>query len=190
MEPRERSFKVKLWRHEVNIRFAYIFWLDWARDMGEAPKCSPHLGASNDMRHDLLKSPRDLPWPWPEVKCLTWPFEVNEHMVRFVSTRQTRWYPYICSIFQNEKVIRGERFRSKTAILTLVTSEGQTLDLRSNLTTCCRCGIQLSFECRFAICSISYSFWDNGSFPKQCSRIAKKLENFAIFGLRRPQFWR
>ena len=35
---------------------------------------------------------------------------------------------------QDEKVIRGVRFRPKTAFLTSVTSGGQTVDLRSILT--------------------------------------------------------
>ena len=50
-------------------------------------------------------------------------------LVRFVSTRQTRWYlvlpTYIIAVLlKMKKVIRGEIFRSKTVFLSSVTSGG------------------------------------------------------------------
>ena len=82
------------------------------------------------MQHDLVRSPFDLDLRSKNEVDLS-----RLYIVIFVSTRQTRWELYYCFVYKNEKVIRGERFRSKTAFLTSVTSGGPlTVDLRSNLT--------------------------------------------------------
>ena len=67
--------------------FAYNLWTDEPRRMKLTPSHSPGPSASFDMHFTY----RDLIWPWPEVKCWPWPFEVNMGIFRFVSTRETQW---------------------------------------------------------------------------------------------------
>ena len=54
---------------------------------------------------------------------------VQIYMVRFVSTRQTRWYHYYWCNFQNEKVIREKLFRSKQFFLLWWAVEANRLTL-------------------------------------------------------------
>ena len=75
--------------------FAYNFWLEWDRDLELVLKCSPCPGASNDIQHDLVRSPFDL-----DLRLkISWPFEVTIYIVRFVPTRQNRWYLYYSCIY-------------------------------------------------------------------------------------------
>ena len=81
------------------------------------------------MHHDLVRSPIALDQKSKNEAALSWLSYIV--IVRFVSTRQTRWYLCYCSTMhiskvknEKEKIIRGERFRSKTAFLNSVTSGG------------------------------------------------------------------
>ena len=77
-----------------------------------ALKCSPCPDASNDVQHDLGRSHFDLDLR-SKMKLTFRGYGIYSS----IRLDKTRWYLYYCCTYQNEKVIRGQRLRSKTAFL-------------------------------------------------------------------------
>ena len=69
-----------------NTFFASNVW--WSRDraVGLVPMCFFRRDASTDMQHDLSGLPRDLTWPWHEVKF--WYYFFRSTCIYFDASRR------------------------------------------------------------------------------------------------------
>ena len=56
---------------------------------------------------------RVRPWPWPEVKFLTWPFKVKLYIIRRSQTRETRCWQNKYCVFTESKAIAEKLFSQK-----------------------------------------------------------------------------
>ena len=110
--------------------FANNFRLKRDTDMQLISLCFPRRDASDDMQHALFGWTRDLDLRSNFDLDL---LGVKKHILRRVSTRETRWCHCPCSIFLVSKVIRENRILHKTANLTFLTYVALPVDLRSIL---------------------------------------------------------
>ena len=120
----------------------------------------------------------------------SWPFEVTVYIVRFVSTRQTRWHLYYCCTYKKwKKNIRGERISLKYNFfliwwplgakpLTLGRIWRQLTVFEFNYLSNVVFGFSLAIIVPEIMVVFRNDVWQS-----------RKLENFAIFLPCGPQFW-
>ena len=136
--------------------------------------------ALSDMQHDLSGSPRDLTWPWLEVK-----FDINFFrstcMYSDASRRQEHdgvriWF----LAFLVQTLFAKKTFLSSFTFLEIwsLTQDGAIL------TTCERKKVK-SYRLHFSAASHLYSFWDNSTFPKKYGISL----NLTFDDLWKPQYW-